>query len=64
MQGWIKGLVVSFVTIVAIILVDILLLYIGLGFNLKFPAYPVKPQSATQMNSPGVSSHRYTVHGK
>ncbi len=30
----------------------------------KFPAYPVKPQSATQMNSPGVSSHRYTVHGK
>ena len=36
MQGWIKGLVVSFVTIVAIILVDILLLYIGLGFNLKF----------------------------
>jgi hypothetical protein len=31
---------------------------------ITFPAYPVKPQSATQMDSLGVPSHRHTVHGK
>jgi hypothetical protein len=30
----------------------------------NLPAYPVKPQSATQMDSLGVPSHRHTVHGK
>lgn len=36
----------------------------GTTFTLYFPAYPVKPQSATQMDSLGVPSHRHTVHGK
>jgi hypothetical protein len=35
-----------------------------LSFIENITAYPVKPQSTTQMDSLGVPSHRHTVHGK